>query len=1030
MKKYISLFLALLLALSVCVPALAASEEPLATPVQDMAAETEGAQNEAAEPEPSATPEAPAITETPAPTETPEAPAETAAPEAPAETEATEPGDAAAEILAAKDALVEESAPRPRSDGDSASTCTVTYYDPSGTTIIHSEEVPVGGMPDALAGPYYNGSLIIYWSTKANLDLFVDADWDYLCRPAFRSVTADTSYYAVYAPQVDGIVNAAFYVDDSWKLDGGTGKFFTFDWFPVNLYETSRIDWEYVQDYLRYMVFDAEDDFGGVHELYMSISWYKNSALSGNPVDPASVSLSSDTVFYGTMNGEYWFVYFLDENGDLAEAYPIEEGHTIANYPGEGKSVPIGAYWEDQNGNVYTAAEIKSLAIVEDLTLTPSQGPNGEVSPLELAQSLIGESADKLRQAVGEPLSSEYHYQTFEPTGNKTGEFTSYLYYDGFAVMTRKSDGFIDPEKEYVIWAKELYTVSFYADRDSSPIFTQEVPSGNEWTFTPETRRVNGQVVQTWTAADGSAVDSITADTDLYPVFAEREDGCWQVCFLSSDGARDILGLVNLPKGEKLLAEDLPEGAYHWYSGADRSGTKYDDLTALEINADTIFYGYYPSSGSIVFAREGGEQILSWLTPLIATPGDSWSVPLSSFFDGYYDKYGNRTEEDIAAYAWKNEDGEIVATVINKDGKTDWDFFAVTLTAENQTFYAVEGWRIDYYNSSSYSPAAYEVVAKNAPAENAPTELSNRPVLGWVDENGEAVDLSQPITGHRAWTAICGKYLFYIDPQSSATIAKEACASGTLPRNPAPTSYNGKTITGWYNWEGLFADPAQTYAGNSLFAWYGLRLPADNGKAYINGMGDDTFAPQNSLTRAQAANILYKLLGVTEKGSQPCSFTDVKSTAWYYDAVTVLASHGILTGYADSETSTYYFSPNKAVTRAEFVAMIARLFPERTTGNGVGGFNDVSMTHWFCKAVSTAARNGWITGYKRTDGTFWFQPHNSITRAEAVTIINRVLGRSLTDEEYSVLRMPFTDVSSSNWAYAQILAASTDLPRD
>lgn len=86
-----------------------------------------------------------------------------------------------------------------------------------------------------------------------------------------------------------------------------------------------------------------------------------------------------------------------------------------------------------------------------------------------------------------------------------------------------------------------------------------------------------------------------------------------------------------------------------------------------------------------------------------------------------------------------------------------------------------------------------------------------------------------------------------------------------------------------------------------------------------------------TLPPSQGPNILYTRLGVTEKGSRPCSFTDVNSTAWYYDAVTVLASHGILAGYADSETSTCYFSPNKAFTRAEFVAMITRPFPERTT---------------------------------------------------------------------------------------------------
>ncbi|MCD7769161.1 MAG: S-layer homology domain-containing protein [Oscillospiraceae bacterium] len=183
---------------------------------------------------------------------------------------------------------------------------------------------------------------------------------------------------------------------------------------------------------------------------------------------------------------------------------------------------------------------------------------------------------------------------------------------------------------------------------------------------------------------------------------------------------------------------------------------------------------------------------------------------------------------------------------------------------------------------------------------------------------------------------------------------------------------------------------------------------------YINGMGEGLFVPDGSLTRAEAATMIYNLLTDTTPGDYDSAFTDVSAGAWYYDAVSTLASYQILRGYEDGS-----FRPNGAITRAEFVTVLVRL-----TGAEAGdaAFSDVSGDYWAADAISAASAQGWVEGYG--DGSF--RPGSYITRAEAVTIVNRVLGR--TPDEHTIALgegiLQYLDVTERHWAYWNILEAS------
>ena len=183
---------------------------------------------------------------------------------------------------------------------------------------------------------------------------------------------------------------------------------------------------------------------------------------------------------------------------------------------------------------------------------------------------------------------------------------------------------------------------------------------------------------------------------------------------------------------------------------------------------------------------------------------------------------------------------------------------------------------------------------------------------------------------------------------------------------------------------------------------------------YMNGYTDGTFRPDASITRAEASKLLASLL-VNKIENEDHLFTDVDVSAWYADAVRQMTGFGLVNGYTDGT-----FKPNAKITRAEFVAILSRL-PHDAIGTDKS-FADVPKTSWAYDAVQTALAQGWISA-----GTN-FRPNAPITRAETVTILNRVLGRQADKQTIytsaGIRVMP--DVPDTHWAYWDMLEATTD----
>lgn len=187
--------------------------------------------------------------------------------------------------------------------------------------------------------------------------------------------------------------------------------------------------------------------------------------------------------------------------------------------------------------------------------------------------------------------------------------------------------------------------------------------------------------------------------------------------------------------------------------------------------------------------------------------------------------------------------------------------------------------------------------------------------------------------------------------------------------------------------------------------------------SYIKGYPDGTFKPSNNVTRAEAAQMFATLLngGTIFGTSSVTKFTDANNK-WYSPAVNYIAGKGLLSGYSDGT-----FKPDADITRAEFAQMISGYLKAGYAGSA--NFKDVKG-HWASDAIDKVFGNKAVEGYP--DGTF--KPNKTLTRAEAVTVLNAVFNRyttsnSLKNVSSSNLKN-YSDISSSHWAYYQILDAS------
>ena len=369
------------------------------------------------------------------------------------------------------------------------------------------------------------------------------------------------------------------------------------------------------------------------------------------------------------------------------------------------------------------------------------------------------------------------------------------------------------------------------------------------------------------------------------------------------------------------------------------------------------------------------------------------------------------------------------------DGSGD-AFTAATDVTSNITVYA------QWKDSTTYSVTYKDGVDGTVFADQTTADLhvgdttpafSGTPTRSGYTFTGWEPSVAATVTDNAVYTAQWAKnsssshhstrYTLHYESNGGTAYKDERYSSGTkvtLDKTPTRESY---TFTGWYADKELtqkissikMTSDKTVYAG-----WEATGVPdklnGDDHFAYVIGYPDGKVHPKGNISRAETATIFFRLLKADIRDGNLTAdngFSDVANGQWHNKAISTMAKLGIVKGRrADN------FDPDASITRAEFAAICAR-FNTKPVENS-GSFSDISG-HWAENEIERAAAFGWISGYP--DGTF--RPDARITRAEAMTMINRVLCRmpqSESDLLDSMVTWP--DNKPSDWHYLAVQEAT------
>ena len=267
------------------------------------------------------------------------------------------------------------------------------------------------------------------------------------------------------------------------------------------------------------------------------------------------------------------------------------------------------------------------------------------------------------------------------------------------------------------------------------------------------------------------------------------------------------------------------------------------------------------------------------------------------------------------------------------------------------------------------------------------------------------------------------KLTLHYESKGGTSYRDERYSSGTIVNLDKIPIRGGYTFSSWYADAGLTApitnvrmtENKTVYAG-----WEATAVPdmLDGTGHYIYAVGyaDGTIRPNANISRAEVAAISFRLLksDIRDKNvTTSNTFEDVQSGQWFNTAVSTMEKLGVVKG-----RSAEFFDPDAPITRAEFSVICASF--DRRQINGSTSFSDLSG-HWAEKSIERAAALGWIAGYE--DDTF--RPNHYITRAEAMTMINRVLCR-VPETEGDLLpgMITWPDNQPGTWYYLAVQEAT------
>ena len=232
---------------------------------------------------------------------------------------------------------------------------------------------------------------------------------------------------------------------------------------------------------------------------------------------------------------------------------------------------------------------------------------------------------------------------------------------------------------------------------------------------------------------------------------------------------------------------------------------------------------------------------------------------------------------------------------------------------------------------------------------------------------------------------LCDNYVTETIPATGHTFGEDAVR--VEPTATRPGSLTGKcTVCGQSDAVSVIPP---IFTDTKSGAWYSRHVDKVYALGLMKGVGEDSFAPEASVTRAMAAAVLYRIAGSPEVGIRS-SFKDVPLKSYYTSAVIWAQAQGVVTGFPDGT-----FRPNDSITREQLAAILYRYARtagcDVSSGAALSGFPDGGeVLPYAVKPLGWAVGAELINGVG-TDGKTYLQPSGNATRAQFATIISRYL---------------------------------------
>lgn len=581
----------------------------------------------------------------------------------------------------------------------------------------------------------------------------------------------------------------------------------------------------------------------------------------------------------------------------------------------------------------------------------------------------------------------------------------------------------------YLYYDRRVTDVAFDSTGGSDVGLAMRLYYGGTFAFLPATPARTGYAFTGWYTGPGDTARKVEASTEINAInpdnlaaltlYAHWTPNTYDLIFETHDGALSTPKRVTYDEAVGELPTAILRGYIFqgWYDKDGKLGAPEGNL----ITEDTIV-----STDTIIQVENDEERVktlYSWYEPVQI---DFTLDPMAGELDGdatftaSYDKtLGDPpvpTREGYTFKAWHL--GSVDGQAMTAD--------TICKLVEDSTLYA------------EYTPNLYVVkldvnggIALDKPTMvgtfdapygqlPAPSRVGHT-FLGWFNEVGEQVTADTILTtasGHTL-TAHWQANTYTVTLQTGEGEELEGATTRTVTyaqpygELPAPKR-NGYVFSGWYTGEqdGLLieADTAMTTpADHTLYAHWRVRSSGGGGSGsyappttpkpenklgsllemkehniYLVGFPDGTIRPNDTISRAEVAQILYRLLTMDAHmnfDTNINTFEDVSAEAWYNIPVSTLTAMGILKGQGNN-----YFAPAAPVSRAEFATVMARFHGGKF--ECADPFADTADC-WARDEIGLVASLGWMTG----TGNGSFDPTRSMSRAEAVAVINRALGR-------------------------------------